>query len=650
MLHDHYLALRIQNVGDEFPYRVVHDFPDEYARLLLGPLSQINLFVGQNNAGKSRFLRFIYANPNFPGASSRVPQSVLFESLRQITNADPTGLKVLWSDLGIEHVWTAIYDRREQILASDLPTSEDTPIWERVSWLTYANACWRMESGAHSAMSNYREVVERFETTQDSPSHRGYPARRRVYIPILRGMRPLDPSSTDLFREKTKNDYLKSFSESSGGWQIVTGLSLYQDLKIMLLGTPEQRALVRRLEEFIARWFFDGKTVGLVPREPQRGEAAANTIEIIVGDGTQRAIHDWGDGLQTLLICLFDAFTHSDPGLYFIEEPDANLHPSYQRALLDALRYLSHHQFFLTTHSNHFLDIASDSESVAVFRFSRVAGQVKDQFDIRATTQLDRTVLQDLGARPSSTLLANATIWVEGVTDRHYIKAYMARYVDELRNGTDSDQRLARTYSSFREDRHYSFVEYQGSNLEHWTFGDASESDAIRATFVCARAFVVADGDIATKGDRAARFSKMLGDRFHLIPGKEIENLIPIALLKAFARAQVGDEFTWTGEELELPPHDQGIGAYLDRMTGQPGAFTKGGKSGADTTLVRDTATIRQKGPLCDFVVAQISDPSNGLTLPRETRKLCEKVFRHIAKENGIDMSDSATIPTPFEA
>lgn len=638
MAQNYYLALKIHNPGDAFAYHTIHDeCPKEYARDLLGPLAQINLFVGQNNAGKSRFLRLMYANPNMPGLSSNMPSAVTFENLKQVTNADPTGLKDLWLKLNLGTAWGAIYGQQGELVDSLLPPNDDVIFWQRVAWLVYNTACWRTQSGAHNGMHNYQEVVERFEKAPNSPAHQKFHERRRVYVPILRGLRPLDQASNDVYRDKTKVDYLRGLDEPQGGWPIVTGLSLYQDLKIMLLGTPEQRAMVRSLEKFIGDCFFDGTTIGLVPREPVRGEAGANTIELIVGEGVQRPIHDWGDGLQTLLICLFDAFTHKEPGLYFIEEPDANLHPSYQRALLEAFRRLSQHQFFLTTHSNHFLDMASDSDGVGVFRFSRAVGQSGDRFEVRAATQLDRTVLQDLGARPSSTLLTNASIWVEGITDRHYLKAFMRQYLRELRAGTPEETSRAQRYEALREDRHYSFVEYQGANLVHWTFEDDSDTQAIRAVFLCARAFVIADGDVANKGDRVERFTAMLQDRFHLLSCKEIENLVPNSLLQAFAKAQLGDEYTWNPDQSDGPPARWGVGSYLDTATGKAGFFTAPGKA-PDKGTSKTTATIRQKGQLCDFVVAALDGSSGESALLAEVRELCEKVFHHIAQANGVSI------------
>ena len=85
------------------------------------------------------------------------------------------------------------------------------------------------------------------------------------------------------------------------------------------------------------------------------------------------------------------------------------------------------------------------------------------------------------------------------------------------------------------EDVHYSFVEYAGANVEHWSFDDAHVSDAARIAVkrLCARAFVVMDRDEEeAKAERKKRLQKELGNRFYLLARREVENLLPVEALK----------------------------------------------------------------------------------------------------------------------
>ena len=205
------------------------------------------------------------------------------------------------------------------------------------------------------------------------------------------------------------------------------------------------------------------------------------------------------------------------------------MHPSFQRAFLEVLCEHDQHQYFITSHSNHFLDMTLDFENISVFHFSKEKEVVegKPNFKVRTTSTRDHRLLFDLGVKNSSVFLSNSTIWVEGIADRFYLRAYMKKYIEELKDDKADEKKIL---SSFREDYHYSFVEYQGANLTHWNFDQNDEnSDNILTTSICGNVFLIADGDISNKGkgNRAAIYKKMLGERFHELPVKEIENLIP---------------------------------------------------------------------------------------------------------------------------
>jgi hypothetical protein len=215
------------------------------------------------------------------------------------------------------------------------------------------------------------------------------------------------------------------------------------------------------------------------------------------------------------------------------------------------------HQLFLTTHSNHLLDLLEDDRLVSIFSFSKVeteelpssvgstapseeVEQPINRFRIRHASQHDRKTLLELGVRPSSTYLANATIWVEGTSDCSYLRAYFEGFIAYLElRGDDTYRAVARHLRRYKEDRHYAFVEYNGANLVHFNFDEGGDSNddsgsgsALNASYLCAQAIVIADGDIAGKADRIAVFTGQLGDRFVVLPVKEIENLIPEAVLR----------------------------------------------------------------------------------------------------------------------
>jgi len=297
---------------------------------------------------------------------------------------------------------------------------------------------------------------------------------------------------------------------------------------------------------------------------------------------------------------------------------------SLQRAFLEVLSDFPKHQYFITSHSNHLLDMTSDYSNISIFHFMKAEG-TQPPTAVRAASSRDHRLLFDLGVRNSSVFLTNATIWVEGITDRLYLRVYLEKYIQELkrRNVERADQ-----LSILKEDYHYSFVEYQGSTLTHWSF-DPEDQDAarIKATYVCGHAFLIADGDVATKRDREAVYHDMLGDRFFILNVKEIENLMPEAVLRRVAARKCErhgkDVDLIRQEEYSIP--ETPIGTYLDSLLDLP----------RGTTVFADkSGTIKMKVPFCEEAVEVMTSSELDWLLTPDLTELCERIFDHILSQN----------------
>lgn len=342
---------------------------------------------------------------------------------------------------------------------------------------------------------------------------------KRHYIPILRGMRPLN-ESVDLFEERTIKDY---FPDSSGkSLSIITGFNLYELLAKFLLGQPEERAQVRAYEKIIGAEFFGGADVTLIP------EYKKDTVSVKIGSDKQFPIYDLGDGLQQVIIVTSAAFLQNEESIYFIEEPETCLHPGLLRKLANFLLNHTGHQYIVTTHSNHLLDLAELHSEVLIHRLTKEYDGKCNTFHIRECTK-EREILADLGVHASSVYLSNSSIWIEGITDRLYLKVFMKKYIGGLPDGPKK-----KTIEGYLENYHYTFVEYQGGTLGHWNFDD-EEDESLCAIRLCAEAFLIADGDIRSKGNRHQKLSEQLDNRFFVLKGKEIENLIPQEVLREAA-------------------------------------------------------------------------------------------------------------------
>jgi len=628
-----------------------HQDPTKAGQLELDGLAPITIFVGANNSGKSRLMRELFGNSETAKClrtrvdpkeleSGRNDMLTLIQNLETFQDSGESGLVEIvpaidkcladyqnWKDEAVLG-WTGVH----AMSLLDAINSRIEPLIQN-----------RAEAKARSYVSFWPKNYKSLCQSQFTKRMRSYLSLRRCYVPMLRGMRPpLAPvvsdqqsvSASDCFKERSILDYFSGlpnwrklkavktplsteyeiegaiFSEKPS---IFTGLSLYHDIRKRLLApTYVERKSIRDYEIFLSVNFFQGREVTLTPAEHNQEGKDNDVVHIKIGDNEDRPIYDLGDGMQSLIICTYPIITELQRGsLFFLEEPDLCMHPSLQRVFLKVLRdsYIEKgHQFFLTTHSNHLLDLLEDDELVSIFSFSEIADRapapgVSSQVDSGANAQSskpdpcfrirpshleDRQTLLELGVRPSATYLANATIWVEGVSDCAYLRAYMEAFIHYLKvRGKDwgknsiNGKSLAQRLEEYKEDRHYAFVEYSGANLTHFSFGDAdcdegqgqaNPSIVTNVQYLCSKAIVIADGDItnSNKGNRWNRFVNQLDEHFIGLPCKEIENLIPDGLM----RIQVQKDDSKIDEtrlaEIKYADYrklETGVGHYLSELS-----------------------------------------------------------------------------------
>ncbi|WP_256597552.1 AAA family ATPase [Pseudomonas sp. RW409] len=585
-------------------------------------LQKLNLLIGPNNSGKSRLLRSLFSTPvknlkvglggDFQDACHQLGDIFKIISGRDsIIGLNCKELMEIYSGKckSIEEI-KSIIENLSKIL-SDAANPN----------LTYSSD--RDLSAFYEIRGIIRTHFPANELNHITRLSSGTADLKRHYIPILRGMRPLGDSS-DLYLERTFKDYFPRLQKDS--LKIVTGFDLYNLLARFLLGQPEERERIREYERILGNEFFGGREITLIP---QYGK---DTVAVKIGTDDQFSIYDLGDGLQQVIIITSAAYLEQNPSVFFIEEPEACLHPGLLRKL--ALFLLNHtsHQYLATTHSNHLLDLAENIKDVVVHRVSKSDGEDRPEFQIQECTR-DRELLAELGVLASSVYLANSTIWVEGITDRLYLKVFMKKYLEDL-----SDSVFKVTLEGLLENFHYAFVEYQGGTLGHWAFDDGDATDRLNASRLCAAAFLIADGDILGKGDRSETLNNELKERFHLLPSKEIENLLPTNIIEEAARRIFHRKKAKTTIGLEasdikkilnraVSAPDHGIGYHLDRCLGLKGK----GKS-TRRIFADESGTINEKVKFCREAIEVMN--AIDWTLPDTARELCTKIYAHIMKFN----------------
>lgn len=133
-----------------------------------------------------------------------------------------------------------------------------------------------------------------------------------------------------------------------------------------------------------------------------------------------------GTGFKRLLMVAYFEYLANKKSIknqiFAIEEPETYLHPSAQQDLLNSIARISEYsQFFLTTHSPVFAGATDGKNSILV---------TKDKFGIShySSEELDiiDQIINELGIRPDYNLLEEIKylIFVEGVDDIYFLKTY----------------------------------------------------------------------------------------------------------------------------------------------------------------------------------------------------------------------------------
>lgn len=242
--------------------------------------------------------------------------------------------------------------------------------------------------------------------------------------------------------------------------------------------------------------------------------------------GERYPLSKMGSGLKTILLVLINLLIctkEKSARVFLFEELENNLHPALQRRLFNYIyNYAIEHDIivFMTSHSHVSINCYFGKESANIYHVEKIDGGSTVK---KIENYLDKAeLLDDLDVRASDLLQSNGIIWVEGPSDRIYIKKW-----------------LSLVEPSLKETEHYQFAYYGGRLLSHYT-GAVEGNDLIKILLTNRNSAIVIDSDKRNRQATINETKKRVQGEFEtnklfcwVTKGKEIENYITSRTINA---------------------------------------------------------------------------------------------------------------------
>lgn len=379
--------------------------------------SAFNVFVGQNNHGKTNFfaaIEWFYTGSggvallrnSSAAADAEISVELEFSGvqagLAQITNAEnQTKLRNILGETDTMRVRRSSARAKDRMLFNPI----------RSEWK-------KQPCGADSAFNNCIPRFEFVEATKNLKDVGNY----KSTTPIGKMLGGVLAEILEAEEEyvKFREQFEKLFSSETS--------SIKQKLK----------DISGQVCGHLKKQFPDCAEVEFMVQEPAFEDLLKN-FRTEVDDGVTTTAEEKGDGMQrALMLAIIKTYADQrrDDALgrsfiFFIDEAELHLHPTAQRQLKQALLELAdgHDQVFINTHSSVLL--ADNHDQQSLFRVAKEAQGETQIARISSALTKHEVIFELLGGSPADILLPANFLIVEGPSEAEFLKGVISRHYSD---------------------------------------------------------------------------------------------------------------------------------------------------------------------------------------------------------------------------
>ena len=419
-MKNHLKQLSFCNVRRLNPFQTFEeDIIAEWAKeRTLYELGDVNVFIGSNGAGKSTVLELveIMGNPRRLATIARENQN----------RHRATMLQMKFQNNSLISTKIRPYKNEHLASASNIGPSTD---------LVNIQALELFVQHAPGTIQNFERNISKIELDADSAAEiAAATSKAKVHICCFDPL--AHPQADALVAELNV-----ARTHLGGVLSQAEMMDPFPDVEALDEGVLELEREVLNHKQTQPFMLLDDRRIGVYLSDDSEQYNHVQVAALPAGWRQLAGILSWLRGCRKGAICL-------------IEEPETHLHPRLQRYLAQSMGAIAKDrelQLLIATHSPVFQQPASWPSGAKVFQAR--AGKL---------SKMDTAwrVLDDLGIKGADVSQSNGVIWIEGPSDRLYIKHWLSLYCSSIGVPTPV------------ENRDYSFCTYGGANLSHFSVAE----------------------------------------------------------------------------------------------------------------------------------------------------------------------------------